>query len=220
MAVAVLCGGLALSAQSTRVQDLGVGKLLVAHRDSRDPAFAETVILLVRYDHDGTLGLAINRRTKLPISRALEEFRGAKGRSDPVYMGGPVEVQSVLSLLKASAMPEGATHVAGKVYLVSTKPLLEKALAERTDPEEFRVYLGYCGWAPGQLENETDHGFWHIFASDADLVFDTDPDTLWSRMIARAGQRIARGRIPTIAVAEPRSHHLDSPILYQPILYK
>jgi putative transcriptional regulator len=217
IAVVVLCGSLTLPAQSTRVQDLGIGKLLVARRGSLDPVFAETVILLVHYDHDGTVGLAINRRTDVPIARALPAgaFKGTKGRSDPVYMGGPVEVQNVLALLRAGTMPEGATHVSGKVYLVSSKLLLEKTLAERAEPGEFRVYLGYCGWGPGQLENETVHGFWHIFASDADLVFDSKPDTLWSRLIAHVGQRIARERVPTIGVAKPTYRSLDSPVLYK-----
>ncbi len=213
IAAAVLCGSLTLPAQSTRVQDLGIGKLLVAQRDSRDPVFAQTVILLVHYDHDGTVGLAINRRTDVPVSRALQEYKGAKGRSDPVYAGGPVEVQNLLALLRASVMPEGATHVSGKVYLVTSKTLLEKTLSDRTDPGEFRVYLGYCGWGPGQLENETKEGFWHIFAGDADLVFDSKPDTLWSRLIERVGQRIARGRVPTITIAEAANRSLDWPDL-------
>ena len=91
----------------------------------------------------------------------------------------------------------------GKVYLVSTKELLEKTMAQRNDPGEFRIYLGYCGWGPGQLENETGHGFWHIFASDADLVFDSEPNTLWSRLIARVGQNIAQRSVPTSTVSGP-----------------
>ncbi len=201
IALAVLCGNLVLRAQSTSVQDLGIGKLLVASRDSRDPVFAETVILLVRYDHDGTLGLAINRGTSLSISRALSSLKGAAGRSDPIYLGGPVEPQNVLALLKANTMPEGATHVSGKIYLLSTKLLLEKTLAGRAGPEEFRVYLGYSGWGPGQLENEAGQGLWHIFAGDADLVFDSAPDTLWSRLIAHVGQRIARRTQPAYRTA-------------------
>jgi len=97
----------ALPAQSTRVQDLGIGKVLVTQRDSRDPTFAEKVILLVHYDHDGTVGLAINRPTNVAISAALEDFEGTKGRTDPVFVGGPVDVKSVLALLQASATPQG-----------------------------------------------------------------------------------------------------------------
>jgi putative transcriptional regulator len=205
VAVAVLWGIQILPAQSTRVQDLSIGKVLVARRDSRDPLFAETVILLVQYDHAGTLGLAINRRTDVPISRALSEFKGAsKAIHDSVYMGGPVQVHNVLALLRSSNMPEGAAHVAGKVYLVSSKTILEKMLVAGAQAADLRVYLGYCGWGPGQLESETGHGFWHIFPSDADLVFDSKPETLWSRLIARVGQNIALTRIPTDVLVEPR----------------
>jgi putative transcriptional regulator len=108
-------------------------------------------------------------------------------------------------------MPEGVAHVAGKVYLVSSKPLLEKMFVAGTQAADLRVYLGYCGWGPGQLENETSHGFWHIFPSDADLVFDSKPETLWSRLIARLGQNIALRRVPTSILVEPRYLSLLSP---------
>jgi len=192
MAVAVLCGALSVPAQST--QDLGIGKILVAKRDAREPTFAETVILVVRYTQGGTVGLMLNRRTEVAVSRALEPLKGASGRSDPVYAGGPVELANVLALLRTNVMPEGAEHVTGKVYLVPTGALLEKTLAKRPDPADFRVYLGYCGWSPGQLENETSHGFWRVLNGSADIVFDSEPETLWSRLIERAEQRIARAQ--------------------------
>ena len=134
----------------------------------------------------------LNRRTEVPVSRALEPLKGASGRSDPVFAGGPVELANVLALLRTNVMPEGAEHVTGKVYLVPTGELLEKTLAKRPDPADFRVYLGYCGWAPGQLENETSHGFWRVLNGSADIMFDSEPETLWSRLIERAEQRIAR----------------------------
>ncbi len=192
IAAAMLCGALPLPAQSTH--ELGIGKLLVARRDAPDSTFAETVILVVRYTQGGTVGLMLNRRTEVPVSRALEPLKGASGRSDPVFAGGPVELANVLALLRANVMPEGAEHVTGKVYLVPTEALLEKTLAKRPDPADFRVYLGYCGWSPGQLENETSHGFWQVLNGSADIVFDSEPETLWSRLIERAEQRIARAR--------------------------
>jgi putative transcriptional regulator len=192
IAAAVLCGAPVLPAQSTH--DLGIGKILVAKRDAREPTFAETVILVVRYTQGGTVGLMLNRRTEVAVSRALEPLKGASGRSDPVYAGGPVELANVLALLRANVMPEGAEHVTGKVYLVPTGALLEKTLAKRPDSADFRVYLGYCGWSPGQLENETSHGFWRVLNGSADIVFDSEPETLWSRLIERAEQRIARAQ--------------------------
>jgi putative transcriptional regulator len=192
VAAAVLCSALVLPAQSTR--DLGIGKLLVAKRDAPDSDFAEAVILVVRYTRGGTVGLMLNRRTEVPVSRALDGLKGAGGRSDAVFAGGPVELPNVLALLRTSTMPEGAEHVTGKVYMVPTEALLEKTLAKRPDAADFRVYLGYCGWAPGQLENETQQGFWRVLNGSADIVFDPEPDTLWSRLIERAEERIARAQ--------------------------
>ena len=192
LAAAALCGTFVFPAQPAHVPDLGVGKLLIARRDAPDPVFGETVILLIRYDHTGTVGLVLNRRTKVPISRALQPLKGAIGRSDPVYIGGPVEGENVLALLKSNLMPEGSDHVTGKVYLASSAELLDKTLARRPAPDEFRAYLGYCGWGPGQLENEAGHGFWEVLNGSAEVVFDSDPETLWSRLIDRAEQRIAR----------------------------
>jgi putative transcriptional regulator len=193
--VAVMCGGVVMSAQSARESELGVGKILVASRDLSDPAFAESVILLVRYDDTGTVGLMINRPTEMPISRALRDLKLGGDRSDPVYRGGPVEPVSVLALLRSRVQPDGAAPVFGDVYMVSTKAILEKTLARGPGPDEFRVYLGYCGWTRSQLENEVRQGAWQIFNRSADVVFDPDAKSLWRRLIARVEQNVAE-RLP------------------------
>ena len=192
MAVVALLGASVLLAQSSRPEDLGAGKLLVVPRDSPDPSFAESVVLLVHYDEDGAVGLMINRRTKLPVSRALPELKGSSKYSDPVYVGGPVTIQAVMALLQSKTEPHPGTHVFGNVYLVSTKPDLETAFAAGVGPSELRIYLGYCGWTRGQLENEVKRDGWYIFDASAQLVFDSNPSTLWSRMIARTELRIAQ----------------------------
>ena len=104
----LLAGACCLSAQSKRPEDLAVGKILVAPRDAPDPVFfGESVIFLVRYSEAGAVGLMLNRRTTVPISRALREVQGAAGHSDPVFAGGPVERNTVLSLVRAPMKPEG-----------------------------------------------------------------------------------------------------------------
>jgi putative transcriptional regulator len=181
-------------AQSKNPRDLSVGKLLVVPRDSPDPNFAESVVVLVHYAEDGTVGLMINRQTKLPGSRVLSDLKGASEYSDPVYAGGPVQLEAVQALLQSRAGPHDATHLFGNVYLVSTKAELEKAFAAGKDSKELRIYLGYCGWSRGQLENELNRGGWYIFEGSEGLVFDSNPSTLWSRMIARTEQQIVRLR--------------------------
>jgi hypothetical protein len=83
-------------------KDLGIGKLLVANRGLPDPRFAGTVILLVHYDESGVVGLVLNRRTDVPLSQVLN-LKAAKDRSDPVYVGGPMEPSAAFALLRSSA---------------------------------------------------------------------------------------------------------------------
>jgi len=175
------------------VQDIAPGKFLVARRELPDPNFLDTVVLLVQYNDVGAMGLVINRRTKIPLSRVFQDLKEAKGRSEPVYLGGPVQRTGVLALLRSRTKPGDALPVFGDVYMLSSKELLEKTAVAATDPSAFHVYLGHSGWAPGQLENEVELGTWHIFRADPGMVFDPDPQSVWSRLIRKTELRIALG---------------------------
>ena len=188
--VAALACAPSLGAQSARPKDLATGKLLVASRKLLDPNFAESVVLLVDFQETGVVGLVVNRRTGTPVSRALA-IAEAKSRPDPVYVGGPVEESVVMALARLGANPGGAAQVLGGLYLISTKPLLAKTMASSLAASAFHVYLGYAGWSGPQLRNEVDSGAWFIFPGDAALVFDPDPGSLWSRLIAKAEMQIA-----------------------------
>jgi putative transcriptional regulator len=180
-----------LPMQSQNPDDLGAGKVLVASRGLPDPNFAETVILLVRCDAEGIVGLILNRRTDIPLSRVLEQFDSAKGRSDPAYLGGPVETPAVFALLRSTAKLDGAEQVFSSVYLISTKTVFEKAIAGRPGPDTLHVYLGYAGWSNDQLRREVKLGSWFIFQGDARTVFDSDPDSLWRQMIQKTELKLA-----------------------------
>ncbi len=179
----------------------------MASRNLADPNFAATVVLLVSYDEKGAMGLVINRRTKLPLSRVLAQMKAAEGRSDPVYIGGPVGRMGVLALLRSSARPEEARHVFADVSMISSRTLLEKTLEAEPEPDLFHVYLGYAGWAAGQLEREVELGSWFIFRGDAGMVFDADPESVWKRLIQRTELEIAaasyRDAIPSSATRRP-----------------
>jgi putative AlgH/UPF0301 family transcriptional regulator len=178
--------------QSKNAKNLGAGKLLLASRDLADPNFAKTLVLLVQYDDEGVVGLILNRRTDVPLSRVLEGIKAANHRSDPVYLGGPVETPSVFALLQSPAKLEGAQHIFGAVYLISTKTLFEQTISAQPDPGGFHVYLGYAGWTKSQLRKEVELGAWFIFQPDAETVFGSDPDSLWLQMIQKTELKFAR----------------------------
>ena len=187
---------LAFSAGAAFSNDLAAGKFLVASRDLGDPNFVESVILLLSYEENkGAMGLIVNRRTEVPLSRVFEDLSSAKGRTDQVYLGGPVELTTVMALVRASAKPNGAQSVMGDVYLLATKPALEKALEDHAEPASFHVFVGYAGWGPRQLEHEVDLGAWHIMNAETPLIFHADPESVWPRLIRRTEAQIARARL-------------------------
>ena len=184
--------GSILHAQSKKVEDLAAGKVLVMERKTADPVFGESVVLLIHYRADGVVGLMLNRAAGVPLSR-LRELNGTSNRSDPVFVGGPVELGEVRALARAPKAPPEADHVGGDLYVLQTKRGLEAALKESNGPNDIRIYLGYCGWSIPQLQNEMARGSWHIFDHGESFAFDSTPATLWERLIEKTELRLAFG---------------------------
>jgi putative transcriptional regulator len=174
-------------AQSVRPEDLAQGSILIMQRDVPDPIFSHSVIVLAHYDSTGAVGLMIHYRSNVTIRRALAGIEGAEKRTDTLFVGGPVELEGVMALLRSSSPPADARPVAGKLYLVSSKNGIATALSEGRKPSDLRIFLGYAGWGPGQLAREVRLGGWHIFDYDESLVFDEHPETLWKRLIEKTG---------------------------------
>jgi len=180
-------------------KELAAGKLLVARRSLQDPNFAETVILLVEHSGDeGTVGLILNRQTKIPLSRLSKEIEGAKGRTEPLYLGGPVQTEGIMALVRSRAKLEEAKHVLADIYMISSKASLEKTISSNSAASSLRLYLGYAGWDAGQLEFELGMDAWDILPATAAVIFDPHPETLWSRLVEQTELQMARstGSLP------------------------
>ena len=172
-------------AQSARPEDLAQGSILVMQRDVPDPIFSHSVVVLAHYDNTGAVGLMIHYRSNVTIRRALAGIEGAEKRTDTLFVGGPVELEGVMALLRSDAPPADASRVAGKLYLVTSKQGIATALSEGRKASDLRIFLGYAGWGPGQLAREVRQGGWYIFDYDESLVFDEHPETLWKRLIEK-----------------------------------
>lgn len=189
------CGGrdsspLVSPSEARRLENLAAGKFLVASPDISDPAFARTVILILRYDARSTAGLIVNRPSQVPVSQALKAIPNAAASTGTVFYGGPVGRTAALALLRARSTPSGATRILKECHLIATADLLSKYVGAA--PDTLRVFLGYSGWAAGQLEREIEAGEWLIFPGETRLVFDPHPETLWSRLIGRLEQQLAK----------------------------
>jgi putative transcriptional regulator len=112
------------------------------------------------------------------------------GGPDPLlFVGGPVARDEVLGLVRAPFGDARARVVLRDVAIVGTAGL-ESAMSEGASADRLRLYSGYSGWGPGQLEREIARGDWRIMAGDADVVFSSDPDRLWREQLRLLMDRV------------------------------
>jgi len=161
-------------------ENIAAGKFLVATEEVRGEIFARTVILLLHYDETGAMGLVVNRPTEVTLGEILTDPKALSGYRDATLnWGGPVQMSSVRALLLADSPPDGAATIVDNIHLVS----FDKAMAEgRFDPAGLRLFIGYAGWAPGQLDGELAIRSWEVVPASAELVFADDPGGIWQSL--------------------------------------
>jgi putative transcriptional regulator len=168
--------------------ELGKGLFLIAEPALRDPNFRETVILITHHDVTGTMGVVINRPTATPLSHLLPDRAELEGRTETLYLGGPVERSILVLLVRMRSEPEHAHRVFDNVYLTQSTDVLGDALNSDDPSAGIRLFAGYAGWAPGQLADEIAAGGWRVVPADASVVFDRDADLIWKEMIRRTSE--------------------------------
>jgi len=181
----------AISAGVIAAEDPGKGKLLIATDAVQGDAFAESVILLLEYDATGAIGLVVNRPTEALPARALPELPGLDRYDGTLYWGGPVELFTLRALLQSDTPPANALPVFNTVYLA---PLENDLLDDSSNNGNLRFFVGYAGWAPGQLDRELAFGSWHIVAATEALVFADKPGEIWRKLLPPPVQRVSVDR--------------------------
>ena len=153
--------------------------LLGARAGLPDPNFRDSVVLVMNNIGPAPAGIIVNRPTRIPVARLFPDVEGLAHATDRVYFGGPVEIESVRFIFRADTAPERAIRVLDGVYLSSNRELLRKLLARDKPMEGLRIYIGYAGWEPGQLEAEIARGDWTLTPADAGAIFDGKSERAW-----------------------------------------
>jgi putative transcriptional regulator len=190
--IALLAAGLWLLATVTAAQDTPNGVVLAAKPELVDPNFRETVVLVTRHPGGGAVGVILNRPTRILASQLLPEHEGLRGRTDRLFAGGPVAPRSVVAVFRSGERPAAALRVLVDVYLSLDGVFLDGLLRRPDAPRELRLYAGYAGWAPGQLEAEIARDDWYVLEVDHDTIFRADPATLWRQLHQRASSPSTR----------------------------
>jgi putative transcriptional regulator len=168
------------------------GTFLVASRELLDRNFSQTVVLLIDYQEHGAMGLIINRPSELKLSETLPEIEELQQRPDIIYLGGPVARNQLLLLIRTSSPPEGSRQVFADIYLSSSQAVIARMIKDPKADERFRLYAGYAGWGPGQLDNEISLGGWNVVRADVETVFDRSASEIWPDLIHRSSAQWVR----------------------------
>jgi putative transcriptional regulator len=179
----------------TEVSSL-TGRLLVATPRLADPNFDRAVVLLLDHDARGSVGVVLNRPTRIGVGDVLEPWAALAGAPQVVFEGGPVSLESALGVAVVPGEPDAAGDAAllgwrrvhGAIGLVDLETPPELLAAELGS---LRIFAGYSGWGPGQLEKELRGGAWYVVESEPGDVSAPAPERLWRSVLRRQRGELA-----------------------------
>ena len=164
------------------------GHLLVAGPDLLDPNFRRSVILVGEHGAEGAMGVILNRPSPVSVSDAVPPLADLVDDTDRVHVGGPVQPQAILVLGDFRNPAEAAALVLGSIGFLPGE--IETA-ADGGSLARARVFAGYAGWGPGQLESEIAEESWILEPALPADVFTEEADALWSAVLRRKGGAFA-----------------------------
>ncbi|HEY8519887.1 MAG TPA: YqgE/AlgH family protein [Gammaproteobacteria bacterium] len=184
----VLAAAALLAAGAAGAQSLRTGSLLVATPALEDANFAESVVLVLRHDEAGTIGVVVNRVTSLApadvFPELAEPLAGYDGR---LFRGGPVAPTQLLLLVQGlAAAVLGGPAIVDNIYVTADPDLLPELVALSEGDQGLRLYAGHAEWAAGQLAAEIQAGAWQVIDGSADLVFHPEPTRLWREALGQS----------------------------------
>lgn len=166
------------------------GRLLLATPPLTDPSFDRTVVYVVEHRTDGALGLVLNRPTDEPIGPPLDQWIGLLGSHAVAFEGGPVEQNGLLALGTFVASGTEPTAI-GPAERITSVDLAADPTSLAGELRALRIFRGFAGWGPGQLDAELAQGAWIVVDAEPDDVVGADPQALWRSVLRRQHGRLA-----------------------------
>ncbi|MBS1836996.1 MAG: YqgE/AlgH family protein [Actinobacteria bacterium] len=171
-------------------------RLLLSVPDLGDANFDQTVVYMVDHDEAGAFGVVLNRPSDTVVAEHLPDLAVPVLSPSVFFVGGPVSVGGLLAIGRRAvdAEPVNAALLSGPIAIVDPEALLG---GEVSGLDAVRLFTGYSGWGPGQLDGELATGAWHVADAMVDDVLCAEPALLWRTVMRRQGGRlVAQGLYP------------------------
>ncbi|MFD2744276.1 MULTISPECIES: YqgE/AlgH family protein [Sphingobacterium] len=167
------------------------GSLLVSEPFMVDQNFERSVVLLCEHDaEDGSVGLILNHRSFMMLSDIVA---GVENLTFPVYLGGPMEQNTMYFVHEAYDRLQSGTPVIDNLYWGGDfERLIDLINRNEISQDEVKLFLGYSGWSPDQLESEIQQNCWAVHNTySTDLAFILDGEDLWKHTLVSLGPKYA-----------------------------
>jgi putative transcriptional regulator len=161
------------------------GQLLLDGGKLRGSFFHRTVVLICQHDAEGAFGLVINRASGNKIGDVMVANLPDPLKELPLYVGGPVQPGALSFLYRGGVSTE--TPVLPNLHLSHSLDELVEVSDTLGETQAVRVFAGYAGWSPGQLDDEMQRNSWLTHPASLELIFQPDPSQLWKTILAQKG---------------------------------
>jgi putative transcriptional regulator len=162
------------------------GDLLISEPFLADPNFMRTVILLCEHNDQGSIGFILNKPSSMTLEDVVKDFKGVE---QEIFIGGPVQQDTLHFIHRKGELIAESTKLAEGLYWGGNFDELSFLLKDKLiNSRDFKFFIGYSGWAPGQLINEIEMKSWIISRNvSIEQVFDTDANVLWKEVLKKLG---------------------------------
>jgi putative transcriptional regulator len=158
-----------------------LGSLLIANGNLMDPNFRRTVIVVTEHSEEGAMGLVLNRPANVTVEEAAPTLSDLVPAGSLIYVGGPVQPEAAIVLADLATFDVESKIVIGTIGMLAGFDGVANGI------KRARVFAGYAGWGPGQLESEAEEDAWIIEDALPADIFTDEPERLWSRVLQRKG---------------------------------
>lgn len=175
----------ALGAESAQAKAAPEAVMLVANPRFQDPLYGETILIAKSLEGGLHVGFILNRPTKFALSDAFPEHGHSKLDRDPLYLGGPDEINTVFALVTSRDSPGiGSMQLGPDLYLVIAAETVDRLI--ETAGDHARFFVGAVLWQPGELDEELRRGAWYVVEAQPELVLPKKTEGLWQELVRRA----------------------------------
>lgn len=162
------------------------GDLLISEPFLADPNFSRTVILLCEHNEEGSFGFVLNKLAQVSLKELIE---GVGNREDSIYIGGPVQQNTLQFIHKNDGLIEGGVQISDEIFWGGNfEQMLAMMESDLIQQKDIKFFVGYSGWAAGQLKGELEVNSWIISRNvSVEQVFETDVESLWKEVLNTMG---------------------------------